>query len=271
MHQSESQHATERVARLKAGLNVDVLSDWGGNDSDWNPGTWTLAELDRLNDALGLLTQAMGGSETFARNLGGVKVLKGDLGSHGGEALAHEVRLSSKHSFSAWTVIHEFAHAWDANHGWQLSVALEQYTGGFTHKFLGKVKRFLLLGDANVKGSEDAPGKRGRKPGCNAAGYFYGDQPSGANWAFNRVEDFAESVAMYIGWKGNNPLSDHAHKRITRYELANGEKDPLFGAKEYWADYATYFYPPNGDYTSTLRWQFVDVLMKGKIEVAGKV
>ena len=112
--------------------------------------------------------------------------------------------------------------------------------------------------------SEKTPGRQGRLPGCNAAGYFYGDIPSGSNWAFNRKEDFAESVAMYIAWKKNNDLSDWADARVNRYLLDNGANAKNFGVDN-WADYKKYFYPPDGDYTRTLRWKFVDELVKGKL------
>ena len=143
-------------------------------------------------------------------------------------------------------------------------MALEKYTGGFTNPYLSLMKRLVGLSDSRLFAEENKPGRHGRKPGCNAAGYFYGDRPSGSNWRFNRLEDFAESVAMYVGWSGDNPLSDHAHKRISRYLLANGEKDPSFGVEDRWTDYAKYFYPEGGDYTQTKRWRFVDDLMKGR-------
>ena len=46
----------------------------------------------------------------------------------------------------------------------------------------------------------------------------------------------------------------------------NGEKDG-FGTSDNWKDYAKYFYPENGDYTKTKRWQFVDDLVNGKVNV----
>jgi hypothetical protein len=178
--------------------------------------------------------------------------------------LSHRVSLSAKNTFTAWTVVHELAHAWDGNHGWRLSVALEKYTGGFTSPLLSFLKKILGRSDSGVWNQEDKPGRRGRLPGCNAAGYFYGDKPSGSNWAFNRKEDFAESVAMYIGWGKNNDLSSWAEARISRYLLANGDNARNFGV-DHWADYKKCFYPEAGDYTKTKRWQFVDDLMKGKI------
>ena len=80
------------------------------------------------------------------------------------------------------------------------------------------------------------------------------------------MEDFAESVAMYMGWERNNDLSQHARNRIARYQLKNGEKDP-FQIVDNWTDYARRFYPESGDYTKTKRWQFVDDLVNGRIGI----
>jgi len=222
--------------------------------------------LDRLHDSIGLLANAMGENANFIRHLGGVTVKKSDIGTHGGEALAHQVSFSTKGSFSAWTVVHEFAHAWDANYGWRLSRLLEKYTGGYTSPLLSYLKQLAGLSDSAFLNPEKTPGRYGRRPGCNKAGYFYGDKPSGSNWSFNRVEDFAEAVAMYIGWDRNNDLSQHARNRIIRYQLKNGEKDP-FNTIDNWMDYAKIFYPDNGDYTKTKRWQFIDDLVNGRIVV----
>lgn len=257
----------EKLNRLKNELQVDVLTGWGeagvGGEGEGKISAWTLPELDRLQNALSLLAVAMGGTESFARNLGGVTVRKADIGSHGGEALSHWVSFSEKESFGAWTVIHEFAHAWDANHGWRLSRELEKYTGGYTSWVLSFAKSLMGLSDSGFRKLENKPGRRGRKPGCNAAGYFYGDKPSGSNWRFNRVEDFAESVAMYIGWEKGNDLFQHARDRIVRYTYKDGEKD-AFNVSDNWTVYRKYFYPEDGDYTKSLRWKFVDQLMKRK-------
>ena len=263
MEKSDAQYATEKLIQLQADYRVTVETDWGdGADGTWQNGKWSKEELDRLHNSIDLLATAMRGKDRFIQNLDGVTVRKADIGSHGGEARERLVTLSNKGTFSAWTVVHEFCHAWDANHGWKLSSQLQRHTGGFTNPLLSLFKRYLRFSDSGLFGEEQRPGGHGRRPGCNAAGYFYGDKPSGSNWAFNRVEDFAESVAMYVGWNGNNALSDHAHKRISRYLLANGEKDPLFGLEDHWADYAKYFYPEGGDYTKTKRWQFVEELVR---------
>lgn len=266
MNRSDLDAISHRLAQLKDELQVDIFPDWGNNpDGTWQPGRWTKAELDKLHHHIDLLARAMGGNENFIRNIGGVQFKKANIGSHGGEALLHRVSLSEKGTFTAWTVIHELAHTWDANHGWRLSVALEKFTGGLTSPSLSYFKRLVGWRDSAFSSPEDQPGRRGRLPGCNKAGYFYGDQPSGSNWAFNRKEDFAESVAMYAGWDRDNELSKQAHARVERYLLPNGARDPFFGMVDDWADYARYFYPANGDYGKTKRWEFIDRLVHGKI------
>ena len=242
MERSDYQYAQAKLAQLKADYQVEVVADWGDGEGQWTPGTWSKSELDRLHNGIQLMVDVMGGNEKFIHHLGGATVRKSDIGSHGGEALAHRVSLSIKGSFSSWTVVHEFAHAWDANYGWHLSRLLEKYTRGFTSPTLSFLKRLAFLSDTGLLRPDRKPGRYGRRPGCNKAGYFYGDRPSGSNWTFNRKEDFAESVAMYIGWERGNDLSQHARNRIARYQLKNGEKDP-FNIMDNWMDYARRFYP----------------------------
>ena len=269
MEESQAQYATDKLAQLKSQYQVEIASDWGYDDSSstksWRVGNWSRTELDNLHKFIDLLSSAMGGLDRFVKNLGGVTVRKSDIGSHAGEAVAHRVSLATKGAFSAWTVVHEFSHAWDANHNWKLSAQLEKYTGGYTSPLLSLVKRLAGLSDSGFFDQENKPGRHGRKPGCNAAGYFYGDTPSGSNWSFNRVEDFAESVAMYVGWEKDNDLSNWAKARIDRYLLADGFADKNFGTDN-WSYYKKYFYPDAGDYRKTKRWQFVDDLVNGRIE-----
>ncbi|MCJ7434448.1 MAG: hypothetical protein MUO77_13250 [Anaerolineales bacterium] len=239
MKESEENDAFEKLVHLQSGYQIKINADWKYKDpksGEWDAGSWSIDELDHLHTAIALLADVMGGSDKVVQNLGGVIVQKLDIGIQGGNAIAHHVNLNTKGSFSTWTVIHEFAHAWDANCGWRLSAALEKHTGGFTSRRLSLIYKILGYWDAGPHGSEEKPGRRGRKPGCNSAGYFYGDKPSGSNWKFNRKEDFAESVAMYIGWQGDNDLSGQAHGRIRRYELQNGERDKFFRIVDNWAD-----------------------------------
>ena len=267
MEKKDVQYASEKLMQLRSEYNVEVVADWGGDaDGRWQPGNWSKDELDRLHHSIGLLAAIMKGPNHFIENLGGVTVKKVDIGPHGGDAQAHLVRFNSNGSFSAWTVVHELAHAWDANFGWKLSVALEKYTGGSTRPLLSWLKKLIGNSDTKFFKQENKPGRRGRKPGCNAAGYFYGDKPSGSNWKFNRLEDFAESVAMYVGWGRSNDLSNWAEARIKRYLLKDGDSDKSFG-KDYWTYYAKFFYPERGDYTKTKRWKFVEELVKGRIKI----
>ena len=267
MKKADLQFATETISRLRSDYGLDVITDWGEDpDGSWQNGLWARDELERLQRNILLLASTMGGRERFVNNLDHVAIQKADIGTHGGEALAHKVSLSTKRPASAWTIVHELAHAWDANYRWRLSVALEKYTGGRTSYVLGLLKRFSGRADASPFKAGKEPGRRGRLPGCNASGYFYGDKPSGSDWNFNRKEDFAESVAMYLGWKKNNDLSEWAEARINLHLLENGQSDSRFGVDN-WADYRKYFYPEDGDYSKTLRWKFIDELMAGKIEL----
>src|SRR5512146_3265629 len=109
MEQVDDQYAQAKLTQLKADYQVEVLSDWGRGNPDpnvWQPGTWTKDELDRLYAAIALMAEIMGGKEKFVQDLCGVTVRKADIGSHGGEADVHTVRLSTQGTFSSWTVVH---------------------------------------------------------------------------------------------------------------------------------------------------------------------
>ena len=264
----------ECVRRLKEQYQV-LLVDWGLEEQKYvnldqliadTRNTWSNSEIESLYQTIKLMAEIMGGKNKFIHNVGGVTIRKADIGPHGAEALAHRVSLSSKGAHSAWTIVHEFAHAWDANYGWKLSRQFEKFTGGYTNPLLSLMKRLVGLSDSGLFSQGNKPGRRGRRPGCNAAGYFYGDKPSGSAWNFNRVEDFAESVAMYVGWGRNNDLSNWAEARIDRYLLDDGVEDKNFGIDN-WTYYKKYFYPEDGDYTKTKRWRFVDDLVNGKLEI----
>lgn len=266
MEMSDLDYVSQKLSEFKSEYQIDIFPDWGeGPDGSWQAGKWIKDEVDKLQNCVSIFASAIGGNANFIKSIGGVQFKKANIGSHGGEALSHRVSLSEKGTFNAWTVVHELAHTWDANHGWQLSVMLERYTGGYTSPPLSFLKRLIGKRDSDLWKPEELPGRRGRLPGCNAAGYFYGDKPSGSNWAFNRKEDFAESVAMYVGWNRNNELSAQAHARVERYCLPNGTKDKFFGQVDNWTDYSRYFYPENGDYAKTKRWQFIDGLVNGKL------
>ena len=244
--------AHEKSARLQADFKIRIAQQKN----------WLSNELDELYHALTLLADVLGGSENLTRQIGDVLIERTDTGKSLGLAYKDRIKLSAKTPFSAWSLIHELAHVWDAKHDWGLSTALEKYTGGFTDLKLSSTKRSNPVDwDADADSAESKPGRYGRKPGVNKYGYFYGDKPSGSNWNFSRKEDFAESTAMYCGWGRGNPLSRTAHGRIERYLLPNGSKDPIYNIADNWSDYAPYFYPKGGDYTKTKRWKFIDELV----------
>jgi hypothetical protein len=239
---------------LKLGIEVESIQNWPAK------------ELDVLGKAVNLFASILGGEEAFKREPGELIIQRTDTGSSLGLAYRGRIKFSAGSPISMWTVIHELAHTWDAKNDWEFSEALVKHTNGFINKKLSTIKRFIPgQWDAGKLGSQKTAGRYGRKPGCNTAGYFYGDQPSGSNWNFNPKEDFAESLVMYCGWGRENELSKTAHGRIERYLLPNGTKDPLYGIIDNWSDYAKFFYPQHGDYTKTKRWQFIDKLIKDRL------
>jgi hypothetical protein len=228
-----------------------------GSERDWSAG-----ELENLIETIRLFARILGGEREFRRRIGELVIERVDTGAHLALAYRDRIELSARSSPSPWSVVHELAHVWDAKNDWGLSRTLQRFSGGFTSRPLSRIWRIMPgAWDAGPRGMVKKPGRYGRKPGCNAAGYFFGDKPSGSNWNFDRREDFAESVVMYCGWGRKNPLSKTAHARIDRYLLPNGRKDPIYRIADNWRDYARYFYPPGGDYTGTKRWQFVHDLI----------
>jgi hypothetical protein len=241
------------TTRLHSDFQIKIVEDKN----------WLTPDLELLHASIALFAEVMGGNDNFKRLLGDVRVERADTGTKLALAYKDRIQLSATGKPGSWSVIHELAHVWDAKNQWKLSLALEEYTGGFTDPSLSKtIKGISDRWDAGSGGAERKPGFYGRKPGVNAYGYFYGDRPSGSNWNFNRKEDFAESVVMYCGWGRDNPLSKTAHGRIERYLLPNGAKDPVYGIADNWTDYARYFYPEGGDYEKIKRWKFVDELVK---------
>lgn len=246
--------AMEHITRLHADFQIKITDN----------GNWQISDLELLHTSIALFAETLGGNENFKSQLGEVLFERTDTGTSLGLAYKDRIKLSKHSQFSAWSVIHELAHVWDAKNQWKLSFGLEKITGGRTSLLLSSLrKRIPAQWDAGPRGAESKPGYYGRKPGVNAYGYFYGDKPSGANWRFNCKEDFAESVVMYCGWGRNNSLSKTAHGRIERYLLPNGMKDPVYHIADNWSDYAGYFYPESGDYSKTKRWKFINELMTG--------
>ncbi len=225
--------------------------------------TWPKQELDLLHRAVTLFASVLGGPAGLPGHLGELIIERTATGSSLGLAYRGRIQFNASSRLSAWTVIHELAHTSAAENEWAFSAALVKYTGGFLNKKLSTLKRFIPnQWDA---GLQKTAGFYGRKPGCNAAAYFYGDRPSGSNWNFNPKEDFAESLVMYCGWGRENELSKTAHGRIDRYLLPNGTRDPLYGITDNWSDYDAFFYPKHGDYAKTKRWQFIHELIQNQM------
>lgn len=146
---------------------------------------FTFDQISMIFDAVMALANAMGGSDNFKENIGGINIygLSGEhMGGNKGLTSAH-IMFINQDNMDSWTIVHELAHAWDANFGWKLSKGMENASGGPTNWIKS---RFEECPSATL-------------PGCNSAGYYYGGRPpKGADGNFNRYEDFAESVATYV-------------------------------------------------------------------------
>ncbi len=204
---NEDRIAKAYVQDLLINYHVNVLIDWGfqpipipvpmppgqtygfmDNSCSWKKGEWTIDELHTLRTGVGSLSWAMGGTDKFFINIGGVTVSQDPIKERG-LTWPHRIKFtSSPASIDTWTVVHELAHAWDGNFGWKLSKKLEEFTGGYTS--------LLSLAYKWLRGECDL---NKRLPGCNNAGYFYaGNPPAGSDVNFNRFEDSAESVTAYV-------------------------------------------------------------------------
>ncbi|MBV6396865.1 MAG: hypothetical protein HFACDABA_02467 [Anaerolineales bacterium] len=196
-----------------------------------NAGDFSDGQIWNLFNGVVKLAGSMGGALKFKENLGpvevtGVHALKTSKGKIvNGLAGDGWVKLNLD-SFSEWTVVHEFAHAWDIHQGYNLSKRFEQATGGYTWK----AGRHYVECESGIQG-----------PGCNAAGYFYGGVPAkGADYGFNRKEDFAESVATYV--LGVNVSYIRAH-----FDLKLNPE----------------FFITDANFVGSSRWIFVNDLMTG--------
>ena len=123
----------EEATRLYADFQIKIAGD-----EIWRP-----SDLEFLRASITILSNAMGGKENFKQRLGEVLVERTDTGKHLGLAYRGRIQLSRSTPFSAWSVIHELSHAWDAKHHWMLSVLLEKYTGGFTSRLLSRIKKWI--------------------------------------------------------------------------------------------------------------------------------
>jgi hypothetical protein len=151
-------------------------------------GRWTLGELKTIYQTGVDISNAVGGVDNMIKLFGNVDFEKKDM-AYGGLGSVHHVDLNSDPSkWTQWTIAHELGHEFDALSGWRNSEELENFTGGHTNWCQGIL---VNLGVSNCTSYYE--------PGCNNAGYYYGDiPPKGADENFNRGEDFAESFAALI-------------------------------------------------------------------------
>jgi len=137
---------------------------------------WSTNEIEKIIQVGQDLSNSFGSSGKVSQLLGSVSFSKARI-KYGGLGEAHNVILSES-GFSKWTVVHELAHAWDGVNGWKLSISMQKnLMAGFDHPVL----HFLFP---------------------NNPEYWYdpgqGPPPCGVDAAFNRKEDFAESVTAYV-------------------------------------------------------------------------
>lgn len=195
----------------------------------WREGDWTIDELHTLWLGVVSLSDLMGGVNKFIANTGGITVWQGPT-NYRGITRGHDIEFwDSLTSIDRWTVVHELGHVWDGNFNWKWSLKLEQYTGGYTSP--NAAAYLWRIGKCD---------KDRRLPGCNNAGYFYGGKPpAGSGVLFNRVEDFAESVAAAV-----DPILAQSRVKDYRYDK----------------DYSNLYY---SDYKKTDRWNFIKGVING--------
>jgi hypothetical protein len=245
--------ADKIVRNLSSSYDINIKKDWGHYTTystqlawppiltctAWDPGRWTVIELQTVEAGVTELASAMGGSAKFKNFIGGLKIILTDSTCGRGctswnkiEFLDRgkpptSINISNGDNIDKWTVVHELGHAWDGNNWGNLSKGLEKFTGGSTSWFGG------YPSGCDV---------HNRLPGCNNAGYFYsGPPPAGSDAGFNRKEDFAESVAAYV-----YPIA--AQSRVVGYK-----GDPVYGNLYY------------SNYTGTKRWDYINGLITGTI------
>ena len=102
---------------------------------------WHAHDLELLYASIALFAEVMGGNENYKRQLGEILIERTDTGTSLALAYKDRIHLSEKSQFSAWSVIHELAHVWDAKNQWKLSLALEEHTGGVTDSALSEMKK----------------------------------------------------------------------------------------------------------------------------------
>lgn len=151
---------------------------------------WILEELKTIYQTALDIATAIGGIDLIYQLFGEVIFEKIDMKNpkDGATGSAHHVYLSKNRTdWNKWSIVHELGHGLDELWDYLPSYSLEDVTKGKTNWVMGVIYRIGLSSCEEVQ------------PGCNTAGYYYGDiPPKGSNDRFNRREDFAESFAAFV-------------------------------------------------------------------------
>jgi len=258
--QAEAKDADKIADELLSLYNVTVERDWGYRFeygcTRWTIGRWSLIELQLVQEALSELARnAFINYVIMQREIGPITLRMTDstcgrgctawsgtlielLDSHNPPTKFDKAIANG--NFDKWTVVHEFAHAWDRNHGWTLQNQLQTYTLGFT----GGTPEFCEI-------TNSVPDFDGNAlPGCNFASYFYGGvPPKGSDSGFNKGEDFAESVTALV-----YPVP--AQEEVQKFE--RGSFTYIQNGKILTGFYGQYLYYDN--YRNMPRYNFINSL-----------
>ena len=169
MNKMITNHALEMSARLRDEFQIKIEQVENWRDDEW----------DQLDNHIQILADAFGDRENFIRRLGEVTLERTATGGSLGLAYRDRIKLSVDTSFSAWTIVHELAHVWDAKNDWKFSVALENFTGGYTNKKLSALKRFIPTSrDAGKLGPQKKPGVMEENRAATPQGIFMVTNPA---------------------------------------------------------------------------------------------
>ena len=258
---AEAEYADQLISFLVDLYNVQVRKDYGyvtvwefprnpdlpaTSSCVWLAGRWTTEELSTLFAGVRDLATAMGGPAKFRAEMGQTLVVRQYPISGLGETKIPDVKLDDdpSNTLSNWTVVHEFAHAWDQAHEHALSNGLMTYTGG---DYLSESTKQQYWADVcgatmNSDGSINFHGNDWMR-GCNKSGYMYASPPpKGSDRNFNAREDWAESVTAYV-------YPAYATNLVQVYQ-----SDPNRSRFLWYADYR-----------ETDRWAYVNGVINGKL------
>jgi hypothetical protein len=150
-HIKEGEEAADAAEILEQLLlyGVEILVDWGYNDSAWCEGLWTIEALNSVVEGVQAMAEALGGAEafkqTYKKGLTFVRAHNSQYGARRAETdpkgrsiWIFDAAFATGNGYRGVTsdVIHELAHAWDFQNGKKLSKGLEEAVGGqttFTH------------------------------------------------------------------------------------------------------------------------------------------